>query len=585
LALDTETSADPQVGDSEDPEDRASGSRLRTRPSGTVWVVLSLIVSAGAVVRLTGWTGGGLFFDDAWTALPARVPLGTALHMWLSAPGYTFVQRAWSLLWPDNLHWVTALPLLMGVAAPVVAFGLGRVLRFPDWLALVMAGFVAAEPVAIQYSVAVKPFELDLVAGMVLLGLTEAARRHRSTRSLVVLAIVSVLAVFFDVALVSVVVGSWAALALIALLDNRARSATLLGAGATGLAVLPLVLSVHVPPFDSTLFREFGTLVGPPYTLNHLFTVFTRTGAGFAHGVLDTPTPFAYATSPRLSDFVNAVTLAEVVLLVALALPALLACLRRRPGDPALRDLASVFVVAVAIVAYLAGKYPIGDGRTDLVLLPAVLVLLASGLERLATLLRRKTSPRAATRLGVVAALLVALGATSLAWDQRAWYPTQDLKALDRQVVRQMQPADVVVVSFRNSFTWAYDQLSPFRTHFSATSDLSYGIGFWVTLDAPRVLTQESPWATFGSSSILVTGPSTSEIPGLSSLPSTDRRLWLVGTTMLNFSPSTVHPTGESAQAPLPYSGQTVLSSNGWHATSTTLTAPGVFATLYVRSP
>jgi hypothetical protein len=570
LALDTDRSADSQVSDSEQPEHGSPDPfRLTRRPTAGVLVVLGLIVSAGAVVRLTGWNGGGLFFDDAWTALPARVPLGTALHMWLSAPGYTFAQREWSLIWPGNMHWVTAFPLIMGAAAPVVAFGLGRVLRFPDWIALVMAGFVAAEPVAIQYSVAVKPFELDLIAGMVLLGLTETVRTRRTTRTLVALSIVSVVAVFTDVALVTVVTGCWAALALIAILDKRRLSGTLVGAGATGLAVLPIVLSVRVPPFDNTFFREFGTLVGPPYTLHHLFTVFWRTGAGFAHGVLDTPTPFVYVTSNRLLDFTIAVTLAEFALLVILALPAVRACIRRRAEDPALRDLASLFVVVVAILAYLAGKFPIGDGRTDLALVPAVIVLLASGLERLAAFVRRRTPHRAAIGLGIAAALLVALGASALAWDQRAWYPTQDLKAVDRQLARQMRPGDVTVVSFRNSYPWAYDQLTPFRTHFSTTSDLSYGIGFWVTFDSNRVLTEQSP--------------PQSAIPGLSNLPSTDRRLWLVGTTMLNFSPSTIHPTGKWAESPLDYGAGAVLSSAGWHPTSTTLTAPGVYATLYVR--
>ncbi|HZM57250.1 MAG TPA: hypothetical protein VFC03_19720, partial [Acidimicrobiales bacterium] len=243
-------------------------------------IILVLILVVGTLVRVNGWTGGGLFFDDAWAALPARVPFGTALHMWLSAPGYTFLQLEWDLIWPGNMHWVVALPLIMGIVAPGAAFGLGRILRFPDWIALTMAGFLAIEPCAIQYSVAVKSFELDMIACMVLLALGEAARRHRTTRTLVTLSIVSMGAVFMDVALSIVVIGVWSALALIAFLDRRNRSATFFNAGVTGLFLLPVVLGVEqrIPPFDVSTFRAFGTLVGPPYTFDHLFIVLVTSG-------------------------------------------------------------------------------------------------------------------------------------------------------------------------------------------------------------------------------------------------------------------------------------------------------------------
>jgi hypothetical protein len=195
--------------------------------------------------------------------------------------------------------------------------------------------------------------------------------------------------------------------------------------------------------------------------------------------------------------------------------------------------------------------------------------LLASGLQRFAAFARRRISPRAAIRVGLVVAIVAALGASALAWDQRAWYPSQDVKALDQKIVEHGRPSDVRLVTFRNSYTWAYDQLSPFRVHFSVTSGLSLGIGYWVTFDSPRVLGEQSP--------------NNPGVPGLAELPSTDHRLWLIGTTLLNASPSIVHFKNAAAQLPLSSYAPTALRLDGWHATSTILTAPGVFAVLYVR--
>src|SRR5664280_2125729 len=315
------------------------------------------------------------------------------------------------------MYWVVALSLMMGIVAPAVAFWLGRILGFPDWIALTMAGFVAAESCAIQYSVAVKPFELELIACMVLLALAETVRRQRTTRRLVALSIVSMGAVFMDTALFVVVIGVWSALALIALFDRRNRSATFFNAGVTGLVLLPLMLDVgqKIPSYDVSFFQALGNLVGPPYTFEHLFTVFVKSGSGLAHGMFAVPIlPVAAPRIPDtwLGDFVIAVTLFEVVLLVILALPAVKACVQRRTGDPALRDLTSLFVVTVAILAYVVGKVPLGDGRTDLVIVPAIAVLLASGLQRLAALIRRRTSPGTLTQLGVVAALVARLAAS-----------------------------------------------------------------------------------------------------------------------------------------------------------------------------
>jgi hypothetical protein len=253
-----------------------------------------------------------------------------------------------------------------------------------------------------------------------------------------------------------------------------------------------------------------------------------------------------------------------------LAYPAVRACLGRMSDDPALRLVPATSVVLVAVAAYLAGKVPLGVGSADLLVLPAIVVLLASGLQRIAGRIgprfSRRTLARAATASGAVAVV----GALAFAWTQRSWYPSQNLEALSLEIAAHSQPDDVVIVSARNTNSWAFDGLSPFHVELSGPRDRSSGIGYSVVFDSGHVLTQQSPssWA----------------IPGMTSLPVSDKRLWLVGTTLLNASPSLAHPTEKLAATPLQTSAPLLLALAGWRATGTTVRAPGVFATLYERT-
>ena len=53
------------------------------------WWILGAITLVGAILRGLGIHNGTLTRDDAWIALSTRVPLGTALHMLVTTPGFT----------------------------------------------------------------------------------------------------------------------------------------------------------------------------------------------------------------------------------------------------------------------------------------------------------------------------------------------------------------------------------------------------------------------------------------------------------------------------------------------------------------
>jgi hypothetical protein len=57
-------------------------------------VLLLVLMGAGAAMRVQGLTTLGFYRDDAWAAMSSRVGIGTAWHMWVTAPGFYFLERS-----------------------------------------------------------------------------------------------------------------------------------------------------------------------------------------------------------------------------------------------------------------------------------------------------------------------------------------------------------------------------------------------------------------------------------------------------------------------------------------------------------
>ena len=548
-----------------------------TRPSvSTVSVVLLVVITGvGVGVRVPGWQGGGLYYDDAWFALPSRVPLSTALHMIVTAPGYTLLQAGWIHLAPSSTRFAMLLPLLAACAAVPLAFVMGRTFRFPTWASLVIAALVAAEPVAIEYATRVKSYEAELVIAIVVLATAEVVRRRRTTAAIVSFGVLSVGAIVMSTALIAVVAGCWVALIVVAILDRRQLRSVLVTALVAGLCSVPVVLwiTAKIPPALTAFWVGNDRLVAAPFSPHHLIRVLAVSGGGFLHGVIGTPMPqpAGGVDSLGIGDVVllGLASALALALLVVLSLPTLRAVATRDPSSPDLAQLAPVMVILIAFLEFLVGIVPLGTGRTDLYLLPAVLVLVGAGLVRLAAWVAVRTPPGRSARIGVALAVGAGLLGTALAWHQRAWYPVQAVAQLEAEMSTATSNAHPVeVITYRNSFTWAFDRLSPFRVHFSRTAPAASTVGYWVTFADPHVRAQLA-----GSG----------EIPGLRSLKGTND-LWLVGTTAATLQPSTIHPVGRAAEVAVPTGAAAIIESEGWHATTTTVRAPGVVAQLFVRS-
>ena len=552
---------------------------------GVVPAILVAITVVGAIVRVTGLGTAGLFYDDAWFALPARVGIGTALKMVVTTPGYTLVQSAWISLGPAGNLWPKVLPFVLGVLAPPAGYWLARRLQLPRWAALVTAALLAAAPAAFEYSVRVKEYEADLLLAVVVLVAVEAARRRRTTTSIVMVAVVSVVAVAMSSSLIVVVTGSWVAL-LLAVLADRRRTAALVVAGAITAVICGLQslwISTHIPNRLTTFWIATDRLVGKPFSGPHLLHTLALTPGGLAQGFLGTPLPtgqfpLVWQISHAAEAGLIALGVLEAAVVIVLIQPSLAAAVRRRAADPAMALLAPSLTVVVAVLLWLVGIVPLGTGRTDLVLYPAIAVLLSSGLVRLADRLRSTGSIAASTRrtIAVGVACIAALVGMGLSWHQRSWYPAQNLDALRAKMGAQLRPTDIKVVAGRNSFTWAYQGDSPFVVHIDRNDVRARTVGFWVTFTPARVFEVVPTRTALNPTGAIA-------IPGLAELPPSAHRLWVFATTNAVLSPSAYRVRGPLARSMTPIGVGPLLRKAGWSPQHGRFHAAGVEAVLYTR--
>jgi hypothetical protein len=161
----------------------------------------------GAALRFRGLSNGGLFRDDAWVALSARVGLGTAWHMWVTAPGFYFLERTWIATHPGSTEWDQFLPLAAGIASIPAAYLLIRYYRMSRFVSLGGALIVSISPVCIIYSTRLKESGVDFLLACLMLILGEAARRRQARRDLLLLAIATIFCFALSASTLAVIIG------------------------------------------------------------------------------------------------------------------------------------------------------------------------------------------------------------------------------------------------------------------------------------------------------------------------------------------------------------------------------------------
>jgi hypothetical protein len=518
--------------------DTAAPLRIRSSTAATrTMLVLGLITATGALIRAQGFTRLGFFRDDAWVALSARQGFGTAVHMWVAAPGYFFAVRAFMLAGPGTTWWAQIPAFVAGVACIPAMYALSRHFRLSRVAGLVTAGVVSISPVAATYATRLKVYETDFLLSCVLLALAETTRRNPGRRQVTVLALGSVLAFVCSASVAAVIAGAWLMVAWYTLRRPVRPRHVVAGLGATvaGCGLVAFVAYAHVSPTIGLWWPDaFVRHSSPAAVVSSLDSV-------------------TWNLLAPLFGFPGLSTTAQV-LVVVLGLALAVAALFRNAAM-----LGPALTLAVAYVASAAHRVPLGTGRTDLYLYPVVLLLMAAGAARLVRRARAVASDHVSAPLmlgavafGLASALLAGV-LVSRAVAEPPAYPGVDVQAIAGAIAHQERPGDRIFVSELARFGWAEEVGGPITLRFGA----QWAPGFTVVSRDPSVFLAPSEYLEGGSRPAAWAA---------AERRTHARRIWYVWSPPLAvFNPSFA-----------------ALRADGWRPVRT-LHATGISATLLVR--
>ena len=198
----------------------------------------------GALLRFSTLGVQSLWFDESFTILQLRQPLGTFLeHMDLyqaTPPLYYLLAWPWERLVGDGAVGMRALSALLGTATIPVVFLAARTL-FSNAAGLMAAALVATSPALVWYSQEARPYALLVLLTAVALLFFARAVDGGSGRDVAGFAVASALAVATHYFVAFLVVP--AALWVVWTRRDRAAVAAVVLPILVGLAVLPLALA------------------------------------------------------------------------------------------------------------------------------------------------------------------------------------------------------------------------------------------------------------------------------------------------------------------------------------------------------
>ncbi len=516
----------------------------------------------GLAMRVSGLTSRDPWFDDAWAALPAHVPLGDALRMVVTTPLYALGLREWIRLGPADTWWAQLPALVLGVLGIAATYLLVRAHRFSPLAGFVAAAVIAAGPITVNYSTRLKEYSADLLLSCLVLWLVNRWRRNPSWGKVWALAAVSVVALWISASTAAIIGGAAAVAVMVAWSNHAARRqvAALVGTLAAGSLALWLAFLRQVPAQLRTNWRTHGYLFG--YSSGrHVTFEFQQTFAGLAHGLLGIPIPYTFKGYALRGDPMG-LAVATALVLVLLVVPPLFAVaqVRARYVGPL---TASAMAVVIAVIGTLSGAAPLGDGRTDEALYPAILLLLVGGVTELSARGRLPTIGTPVTRVGI--ALVFTGGSLWYGITHTAQYPPTGLRAVVAELRHELRPGDLVVVDPYWSFAWADDGLGPWHVSFHQ-GVVPWPMGFHVVSTDPRVLLSTN-----------YLQPDTQLYRALARDVETHRsaRVWYLGLTVGAFSTSAPEPLW-----PLAFQSPTYLYMNEPRVTACHHTVGGLSCAL-----
>jgi hypothetical protein len=428
-------------------------------------IVFLACLAAAAIALAVPLLGPTSFhLSDAWQALAVRVPFDEIPRVGVTAPGYAFSLRLWSLVAGQSNIALQIPSLIAAVLGLVAVYLLGRRLGHSRAAALAAATLLATSVNQIVFSVRPKPYVTDVVVatGLLWLGYSLLKEPTRARRW-VALTGAALLALVFSASTAPVAVAALGVPALVVVAEARYRRS----------AAVPVICCVV---YASCLGVWYFVALKSVRT-GQLREVWGLTSEADATGRLEqTRSAVVEFFSLQSSHPIRLVGAALAVVVVVGAVS-----VARRRGIATAALLGVPIVIAIAL--HFSGKVPLGTGRTDLYLSPASLLLASAVIDFVADLARRLG--RIAPSANVIAAVVIAMALAGAVASAPNREPNQiDGKSPSAFVRSQTGPDDRIVVA--GEFAYIYALYAPDKV--TAPADSLSVEGFTPVVSDPRVL-------------------------------------------------------------------------------------------------
>jgi len=429
---------------------KAGAGKRSNRVSRTDWSIAAILAGLVLLFIWHDLAPSSLFLDDAWQALVVKThSLREVILVSLAAPGYALLLGGWLHLTGFSELAAQLPSVLFAILLPGAAYLLARSRGLDRLAALSVSALLLSSPILLTYATHVKPYSLDAFFSLVLMAygwsivdLGGTPRRWLTLLTVAVLATImsgSVAPVAGGVLLVAAAANGRA--------DRQRRSWGFLVAGGYALFCVAwwfVFLRHAVNPSLVYFWRDFYVSTdGPVKAIGGATTALLRLMEGFTVAPMWIACPVLFLA-----------TLAAV----------------RRDGATALL-FASPVVIALAIA--MLRLAPLGTGRGDVALYPAMALLVGYASNTLSRTRAVKTA------LTVGAGLI---GLLPILLPVAVPYPQEDARPLIQMI--NASGAEIPVVVYGWSY-WAFPLYSNRAISFVESTDPS---GFGVSYSDPDVL-------------------------------------------------------------------------------------------------
>ena len=393
-------------------------------------VGLGAVVALGAWLRSQGLSTGTLFRDDAWVALTSKMPFGTAWHMVGTAPGFVMIERWWVQLSASHL-WLMQMPtFVVSVAGLALLGAVAQWWGLPRTGALLVVAIIAFSKTDVIYATHLKPYAHDIVATTLLLA---TARWFQRGGTAAWFAGVASLCLVTSFSVLPLVLGLSMWMFLDAKRSSRLKSLAIPGV----LAMIPVTIVAWgirggiSPRLDiswQSSYVDFSSLQSALHSANSIAT-------SLLSGLFDTTPGLGIPFLGRAIQFA--------------AIGLLLLSLRRLKDSGILwSGLLGAFLACLAHVA------PLGTGRTDAYLHPALAMLAVIGGVELVHLVRQRVS------FAVSLVMVVAVFTISLTGLDRLAHPVKYAGGNFRSVITEAHSTvangGAVLIEGTARWPWAF---------------------------------------------------------------------------------------------------------------------------------